>query len=405
MDSLNQIENTVHEYRKALEQFASRTGNPTQSIDHRGSGEEREKIARIDGDLDAAERLVQLRAIQKKQAELDKVEFESRLSTGASNGTKEYEARWIKALTNPMEARALTLGTSGAGIPTDMERRIIERLQQVNVLRSMSPVNTIDSKRTITVEGSLPTTNLVAEEGAITAADPTFGTAISVVPYKLVCATQMSVEFIEDAIGNGGIGSGLNYVADKIASSIALKEEEFFTTGTNSSQPEGIAGSSANTKLAALSQVTDLSAAAITTISGDNLIDTVHLVPVQYRNSPRFSWFVSDTFVRVIRKIKVNSTDYVWKLNELGAGLVSGVPGTIYGVPYRIGQYIPTATSNGNVFGVVGDFNYFEIFDRSGIVSMVDPYSGAANGRTTLYVTKRVDSKITLASAFAAITC
>jgi len=405
MDSLTQMENTVHEYRKALEQYTARTGNPTQSIDHRGSGEEREKIARIDSDLDAAERLVQLRAIQKKQAELDKVEFESRLSTGASNGTKEYEARWIKALTNPMEARALTLGTSGAGIPTDMERRIIERLQQVNVLRSMAVVNTIDSKRTITVEGSLPTTNLVAEEGAITASDPSFGTAISVVPYKLVCATQMSVEFIEDAIGNGGIGSGLNYVADKIASSIALKEEEFFTTGTNSSQPEGIAGSSANTKLAALSQVTDLSAGAITTISGDNLIDTVHLVPVQYRNSPRFSWFVSDTFVRVIRKIKVNSTDYVWKLNELGAGLVNGAPGTIYGVPYRIGQYLPTATSNNHVFGVVGDFNYFEIFDRSGIVSMVDPYSGAANGRTTLYVTKRVDSKITLDSAFAAITC
>jgi HK97 family phage major capsid protein len=109
--------------------------------------------------------------------------------------------------------------------------------------------------------------------------------------------------------------------------------------------------------------------------------------------------------VRVIRKIKVNSTDYVWKLNELGAGLVSGAPGTIYGVPYRIGQYLATATTNNNVFGVVGDFNYFEIFDRTGIVSMVDPYSGAANGRTTLYVTKRVDSKITLASAFAAITC
>lgn len=404
MDHLSQMENTVHEYRKALEQFAARKDAAPQTIDQRGSGEEREKISRMDADLDAAERLIQLRAAQKKQAELDKSEFESRLSLGTARNEREYEARWIKALTNPMEARALTLSTSGASIPTDMERRIVERLQQVNVIRSMASVRTIDSKRTITVEGSLPTTNLVAEEGSITASDPSFGTAISVVPYKLVCATKMSMEFIEDAIGNGGIGSGLNYVADKIASSISLKEEEFFTTGTNSSQPEGIAGSSANTKLVSASQVTDLSGGAITTISGDNLIDTVHLVPVQYRNSPRFSWLVSDTFVRVIRKIKVNSTDYVWKLNET-AGLSQGVPGTIYGVPYRVGQYVPTATTNNNVFGVVGDFNYFEIFDRMGITSMMDPYSDAANQRVTLYVTKRVDSKITQAVAFAAITC
>jgi HK97 family phage major capsid protein len=407
MEQLTDLQNTVHQYRKALEAFESRTGAPTQTIDARGSGEEREKIARIDADLDAAERLVQLRAAQKRIADLEsRAERESRLPGGQSTDTAEYAQRWLKALVsgNPMEMRVLATGTSGAGIPTDMERRIVEKLQQSNVIRSMATVSTIDSKRTITVEGSLPTTNLVAEEGAITASDPSFGTAISVTPYKLVCATTMSMEFIEDAIGNGGIGSGLNYVADKIALSIGLKEEDLFTTGTNSSQPEGIAGSSANTKLVAASRVTDLTGAAITTVTGDNLIDTVHLVPPQYRNGPRFSWLISDTFLKVVRKIKVNTTDYVWKLNEV-AGLSGGAPGTIYGVPYRIGQYVPTATANNNIFAVVGDFSYFEVFDRLGITSMVDPYSGAANQRTTLYVTKRTDSKIMLIDAFAAITC
>jgi HK97 family phage major capsid protein len=402
---MNALENTVHEYRKTLERFADRKDAPTQEITVRGSGEEREKIARIDADLDAAERLLQLKALQKRAAELSAPVLDTRAPAHGVEG-KDYAERYIKALVsgNPMEMRVLGTGTSGAAIPTDMERRIVEKLQQNTVIRQMARVSTIDSRRTITVEGNLPTTNLVAEEGAITASDPTFLTAISVVPYKLVCATTMSMEFIEDAIGNGGIGSGLNYVADKIGSSIALKEEEFFTVGTNSSQPEGIAGSSANTKLAAASRVTDLAGAAITSITGDNLIDTVHLVPPQYRSSPSFSWFISDTFVRVIRKIKVNSTDYVWKLNEV-AGISGGAPGTIYGVPYRIGQYVPTATANNNVFGVVGDFQYFEIFDRMGITSLVDPYSGAANQRTTLYVTKRTDSKIMLIDAFAAITC
>jgi HK97 family phage major capsid protein len=301
--------------------------------------------------------------------------------------------------------RVLTAGTTaGAAIPTDLERRIVNRLQQANVIRGMCPVSTIDSKRTISVENALPTTNLVTENNSITPADPSFNTQISVTPYKYVTATSMSQEYIEDAIGTGGIGSGLAYVADKLGLSIGLAQEQAYTVGTNSSQPEGIAGSSARTTIAAITQVTDLATQAVTTVTGDNLIDTVHLVAPQYRNSPRFSWLISDTLLKTVRKIKVSSTDYVWKVGAEG-GLTNGAPGTIYGVPYRVGQYVPTATVADNVFAVVGDFNYFEIFDRTGITSMMDPYSGASTHKTTLYVYTRTDSKLMLGNAFAMITC
>ena len=413
MDELNDMQNTVHEYRKALDAFARRTGAATQTVEVRGSGEEREKIARMDADLSAIEERAQLQSLQARLAKLESQPmFESRAPKAAQlgdandRGSEAYAQRWLNAVVrgDNAEMRALSTGTSGAAIPTDLERRIINKLQQANVLRSMCPISTIDSKRTISVENGLPTTDLVAEAGAITATDPSFSTAISVVPYKYVTAVKMSQEFIEDAIGNGGIGSGLQYVADKCGLSIGLKQEDAYTTGTNSSQPEGIAGSSAQTKLSGASQVTDLGGAAVTTVTGDNLIDTVHLVPAQYRSSPRFSWLISDTLLKTVRKIKVNTTDYVWKVGNEG-GIANGAPGTIYGVPYRIGQYVPTATTADNVFAVVGDFNYFEIFDRTGITSMMDPYSAAANHQTTMYVYTRTDSKITLTSAFAAITC
>jgi HK97 family phage major capsid protein len=279
------------------------------------------------------------------------------------------------------------------------------------VLRSIAPVSSIDSKRTITVEGSLPTTALVAEADAITLTDPSFGTAISVVPYKYVCATKMSQEFIEDAIGQGGIGSGLDWVASRIGLSMALKMEEAYTIGTGSSQPEGVAGSAAQTALSGLSQVTDLGGSAVTTVTADNVIDTVHLVAPQYRNSPRFRWLLSDTFVRVARKLKNSyvtsgSTEYIWTQAQSNAGtMVGGAPGLLYGVPYSVGQYVRTATTNNFIFAVVGDFNYFEIFDRTGMTSLVDPYSAAANHQVTLYTYARTDSHIMNASAFAAITC
>jgi HK97 family phage major capsid protein len=415
MSEIDHLHSITHQYRDALEAFNKRTGAPTQTVETRGSGEEREKIARMDTDLDAIEqRYAQLAA--RKAAEARIAELEAKLAepqyraaapakaVAHDVASPEYAQRWLKAVArgDSAELRALATSTSGAGIPTDMERRIVEKMYQVNVLRQMCPITTIDSKRTLTVEGDLPTSAWVAEAGAITASDPTFGTAISIVPRKLVCRTTMSQEFIEDAIGQGGIGSGLDWVASRIGISMGLLMEQAYTvgdTGATPAQPQGIAKNGGP-----ITQVTDLAGAAVTTVTGDNLIDTVHLVAPQYRSSARFSWLISDAFLKAVRKIKVNSTDYVWKVGNEG-GIANGAPGTIYGVPYRVGQYIDTATTNSNVFAVVGDFNYFEIFDRTGMTSMVDPYSAAANHQVNLYTYARTDSKCTLAAAFAAITC
>jgi HK97 family phage major capsid protein len=417
MDELNDMQNTVHEYRKALDAFARRTGAPTQTVEVRGSGEEREKIARMDADLSAIEERAQLQSLQARLAKLEaQPMFESRapkatqLGDANDRSSEVYAQRWLNAVVrgDNAEMRALSTGTSGAAIPTDLERRIVSKLREANVLRSMCPISTIDSKRTISVENALPTTSIVAEAGAISATDPSFSTQISVAPRKFVTRVTMSQEFIEDAIGNGGIGSGLQYVADKCGLSIGLKQEEMYTVGDPAAatpQPQGIAHSSA---LAAFgTNYVDLgTSAALTTLTGDNLIDTVHKVAPAYRQSPRFSWLISDELLKVVRKIKTTSTsnEYVWRPVEGGLGLTGGAPGTIYGVPYRIGQYVPiVGSSNDTVYAVVGDFNYFEIFDRTGITSMMDPYSGAANHQVNMYVYTRTDSKVMNGSAFAAI--
>lgn len=425
-DEITNIENVVHEYRKTLDGFAARTGAQTHHVERRGSGEEREKIARIDADLDMVERLAQERSA-RRAAEDRAAEFEARLAAPqfkanvARNAVEdrssaEYAQRWLSAVArgDAAEMRVLTLAnTSNVGVPTDMERRIVERMYQSSVLRQLGKVSTIDSKRTITIEGSLPTSALVAEEGPITASDSAFA-SVSVVPYKFVCATTMSQEFIEDAIGTGGIGTGLQYVADRCGVSLAKIMDQYYTVGTGSSQPQGI-GDTSSTAWAStngnriinqgVALAEDAGAADVT---GDNLIDCVHAVAPQYRTG-NFRILTSDTLIKVVRKLKVNTTDYIWKINET-AGISGGNPGTILGIPYYIGEYVPTTQSasttanvRGNAFFIVGNWDYFEIFDRTGMTSMIDPYSGAANQRTTLYMTVRTDSKIMQPEAFAAI--
>ena len=143
---------------------------------------------------------------------------------------------------------------------------------------------------------------------------------------------------------------------------------------------------------------------AITTLTSDEVIDAVHAVPVAYRNSPRFRWLLSDTALKVIRKLKDTTGYYVYSpAAAIPSTNVVGLPGTIYGVPYSVGQYVPDADSAGNRYAIVGDFNYFEIFDRTGITSMVDPYTAAVTHESTLYVYTRTDSHIMLPEAFAAI--
>jgi HK97 family phage major capsid protein len=384
----------------------------------------------MDADLSAIEMRAQDAAERKALTErLAKLEAQPMFKTRAAGkggqsytrDSEEYAMAWLRGvatgdMTSLRAATDISLTTSGAAVPTDMERRIIEKLQQVGVVRGLAKVNQIDSKRTITVEGALPATNLIGEASSVTQDEVTFVTAISVTPYKYATRLTISQEFIEDAIGNNGIGSGLAYCADKCAMSIALKQEEAFTIGAGTSGPQGCMGSGMNTALAAAGQVTDLGATAITTVTADNIIDTYHLVPPEYRVGANFSWLFHDTFLKTVRKLKstlagaasagYTTTDYIWTPGSAGVNsMVGNFPGTLYGVPYRIAKYAPTATANNNVFALIGNFDYFEIFDRTGVTSLVDPYSESATHQVNLIVYTRTDSRIMLPNAFAAITC
>jgi HK97 family phage major capsid protein len=423
MEQLNELGNLAHAYRKELARIDA-SGRDSQHVDTRGHGEEREKFARMDADLSAIESAAQdraaLRAAQDRIKALENApQYQGKIAqrNTADIASEEYSKRWLNALVrgDAQEMRVLTNGTTAAPVPTDMERRIVTKMFQSSVLRQMAKINTIDSKRTLTVEGSLPTSAIVAENGAITAADPTFA-AISINPIKFVCATTMSMEYLEDAIGTGGIGSGFDYIADRCGISLAKIQDQYFTIGSGvaATQPQGIGDTSgadwagANTDRIIAQGVQLAEDAAVSAITGDNLIDCVHAVPPQYRVG-NFKILTSDAAIKAIRKIKVNTTDYVWKISET-AGLSGGNPGTILGIPYMVGEYVPsvvggtTSTSvRGNALFIAGNFDYFEIFDRKGIETMLDPYSGAANQRSTLYVHTRTDSKIMQPEAFAAI--
>jgi len=157
-DDMTELQSITHEYRKSLAAYEARTGRATHTVDSQGSGEERQKFARMDADLSAVEATAQVRALESRLAKLESQPvLESRLTarpTALGNAddpnSPAYSARWLKAMVNNdhAEMRALSLSSSNAGIPTDMERRIVERLREANIMRAIAVVTQIDSKRT-----------------------------------------------------------------------------------------------------------------------------------------------------------------------------------------------------------------------------------------------------------------
>jgi HK97 family phage major capsid protein len=195
----------------------------------------------------------------------------------------------------------------------------------------------------------------------------------------------------------------MDYIASKIATSMARSHENFFCNGTGSTQPQGV-GYLTTDFLSANRVLLTGTTGTAASISGDNIVDTYFAVAPQYRANG--SWVMSDAAMKTIRKIKTlasGSNEYIYKLNDTG-DLRDGVLGVLLGRPVYVSPFYNTTSGASKCFATFGDFGHgYEIFDRSGMNMLVDPYVDAAKALTNIYAYSRLDSKITTQEAFSVL--
>lgn len=398
IEKRNQLANTLH---AELDAWEASTRSSTSNFDSEANGVWKEKIAKIEADLAKVEGQL---AVASKRADLDKPEFQTRglsASADSNDGDKEYEARFAKALFSGnrvqlervMAERAnVTTVTGSSAIPLEWQNRIVEKLSQVSIMRSLCPVRTVGADQKIVVGGNLPTTYKVTEASAITE-DAAFSLAnVDVLDLTYANYVPVSKQYSNDAIG------GLDYIVRKCGESLGLKLEDEYTTGAGGAgnMPGLLTSILAGNKIAATG-----SGAVLADIDGDNIIDMVHKVAPQYRRG-NFRIMLSDDALKAIRKIKITgSNEYLWKVGET-ADLTEGVPGTIYGVPYVVNQYMPTSGA-ASLPVVCGNFAYYEIYDRGGPDIMLDPYGLSTSLMTRVVVSQRTYGVNTNTDAFSAI--
>ena len=404
-DELNDIMEATHVYRKQLAEIERRNGSATQAVVDNAfkvTGEERQKLEKIDADLTAAELRAQNRALEARLAKLEATpDLESREPrAGGDDAEAQYAELFAKALFSGnrrafervMQERAnVTTSTASGAVPVLWQDRIVEKINRFNIFRSVCPVRNVTSDQKIVVGGALPTAYKVAEAASITE-DATFSIAnVDVLDINYGVFVPVSKQYANDAIG------GLEYVARKSGEAIANLLESEYTSGA------GGAGNMPGILSFGIGNGGDIGA-TIADLTGDDLIDVAHTVLPQYRRG-NVGYMMNDTVLKTVRKIKIasGSAEYVWKPPATYSDVRDGIPSTIYGFPVYVNQSMTNAAADKAI--VFGNWDYYEIYDRDGGVSiMIDPYTLAQTQMTRIIVNHRTYGVCTNVDAFAYLT-
>lgn len=286
------------------------------------------------------ERLEKLETALRAGEEIDlsqRPQFEDRTAPAVDTGlVMDYRAAFAEMIANGGDAfvdqevrnvlrehRAQTAGTTTAGgytVPTELAAFIEKSMIATGPMYSSDLFTVINSAdgRTFnipTVDDTAVTAGAHTEGGAVTddgGKDVTFGQK-TLGAYAFDSEwVRWSAELNADSILNmeSLLGELLGERLGRIANSK-------LTTGSGSSDVEGIVTNSAAGKVAA----------ATNAITADEIIDLVHSVDPAYRSAPSTALMMDDTTLAAVRKLKDGNGNYLWQMGNYQAGVPQSILG------------------------------------------------------------------------------
>lgn len=128
------------------------------------------------------------------------------------------------------------------------------------------------------------------------------------------------------------------HLQERLAERLGRILEQYFTTGTGSSQPEGIVNGS----------FAGYTAAASNAIAYNDLVELKHSVNPAYRKGPAVGWMLADSSLKLIRKLVDSNNRPLWEVS-----VQAGDPDVILGHRYYINQEMASveASAKSMLFG------------------------------------------------------
>jgi len=276
--------------------------------------------------------------------------FRKYLITGMGGLNAEERSLVLQGASS--ETRALAAGTGSAGgytVPQGFFDTLTDAMKWYGGIRQ--------SRATIlrTAGGNalpMPTDNdtavtgeLVAENSAVSAADISFGQKI-LNAYKFSSKTVLvSLELLQDSAFDIEA-----FIAKKLGQRLGRIQNTYFTTGTGTSQPQGIVTGSTLGTTGTTGQTTSL--------IFDDLINLEHSVDPAYRQNAQY--MLHDSTLKAIKKLKDSYGRYLWL-----PGTTQNEADTILGYEYVINSDMPVmaASAKSVVFGDLSTFFVRDVMD------------------------------------------
>ena len=353
-DKLNEVdENTTEERSLEIEREFDAMMSETEKLEARADREEK------------------LEALQAKMAEPDTskipaIEGRDTPAVDAGLGMDyrhaffEYvnagESNISSEVRNVLQ-RAQTVGTNTAGgftVPTEMATFIEQSMAATGPMYTsnlFSVINSTDGRQL-----DVPTLDDTAKVAAAhtEGSDPTNdGGVDAVFGSKSVGAFSFNSEFIRWSIelNADSILNMEQLLGQLVGERLGRIANSKLTTGSGSSDVEGIVTNSAAGK----------TAASATAIAADEIIDLIHSVDPAYRSSPSTALMMNDSTLAAIRKLKDGNGNYLWQMGNYQAG----IPQNILGYPVVVNQAMDSiATANKTI--LFGDMSKFYVRKAGG---------------------------------------
>lgn len=242
------------------------------------------------------------------------------------------------------EARAQSLSGSAGGytVPQGFLNQLESSLLAFGGMREVATILRTGEGNDLPIPTVSDHSNvgaILAENTQVAEQDVAFG-QITMKAYKYSSKLiRVSAELLQDSAIDLE-----SFIGGALGERVARILNTHFTSGDNSSKPQGISASGAG-----------VTAASATAITFNELLDLQHSLDPAYRANARF--MMHDTTFKLVRKLVDDQNRPIF-MNDLSATS----PGTLFGVPVVINQDVATVAASAKAV-YYGDFSKYLIRD------------------------------------------
>jgi len=246
-----------------------------------------------------------------------------------------------------------TSSEGGYTVAQEWATTVLDALKAYGGMRSVSEIiqtSGVGQLNYATSDGTAEVGEIIAENTTATSADISFGTK-SLVAYKYSSkVVAVPFELLQDS--NVDVEA---FVRARLATRLGRITNTHFTTGTGSSQPNGVITAATTGYTAANST------SQVTTILYTSLVELIHSIDPAYRTNGNCKFMMNDSTVKKLRQILDGQSRPIF-VPGYETGVPGGAPDRLLGYEIVVNQDVAAMAASAKSIAF-GDFSYYKIRD------------------------------------------